>query len=108
VLARGRVVLNHVPIWVAAVGAIACVVLGAVLTFRPFTSVEVLVTLAGVVAIVTGVLNLASIEEGSPAHHGLLGVAWILFGVAILGPHHSRTHHGPQAHRCRRLPGSGG
>jgi uncharacterized membrane protein HdeD (DUF308 family) len=72
------------PTWLRAVVAAACVGVGAVLTVRPFTSVEVLVSLVGVVAIVTGVSELASDQVETKTQRQPLGVAWVLFGVAIL------------------------
>jgi uncharacterized membrane protein HdeD (DUF308 family) len=55
-----------------------------VLIFRPFTSVDVLVLVAGIVAILTGVLTLVSPEERAPAYRWLVGVGWIVLGVAVL------------------------
>jgi len=84
VLTLGRIV-SRLPAWVVVVIAVACVVLGAVLTFRPFTSVDVLVLVAGLVAIVTGALTIVSDEEErSPAYRWLVGVGWIVLGVVVL------------------------
>jgi uncharacterized membrane protein HdeD (DUF308 family)/alpha-beta hydrolase superfamily lysophospholipase len=54
------------------------------LTLRPFTSVEVLVLFAGINAVLTGVLALASPEAESSAHRWLVGGGWIVLGVVIL------------------------
>lgn len=72
------------PAWAVAVVAVTCVVGGAVLMLRPFTSVEVLVLVAGLVAVVTGTLTLVSHEERSAAYRVLVGGGWIVLGVVIL------------------------
>jgi uncharacterized membrane protein HdeD (DUF308 family)/acetyl esterase/lipase len=77
--------VSRLPAWVVVVVALACVAGGVVLTFRPFTSVDVLVLVAGLVGIVTGVLTLVSPDErSSPAYRWLVGVGWIVLGVAVL------------------------
>jgi len=76
--------MSRLPAWVVALVALACVAGGVVLIFRPFTSVDVLVLVAGIVAIVTGVLTLVSPEERPPAFRWLVGVGWIVLGVAVL------------------------
>jgi uncharacterized membrane protein HdeD (DUF308 family)/acetyl esterase/lipase len=74
----------QLPLWARVIVAVACVAGGAVLTFRPFTSVEVLVLLAGVNAILTGALTLFSRDEKSPAYPWVLGLGWIALGVVLL------------------------
>ena len=69
--------------WVVVV-AMACVVLGAILTLRPFTSIDLLVPVAGLVAIATCALTLVSGDERAPAYRWLVGVGWIVLGVMVL------------------------
>lgn len=76
--------VERLPRWVIAVIAVACVVIGTVLTMRPFTSVEVLVTFAGASAVLTGVLALAGRESRSWMQRWLIGTGWVVLGVAIL------------------------
>jgi uncharacterized membrane protein HdeD (DUF308 family)/acetyl esterase/lipase len=76
--------VSRLPWWVVVIVAVACVAVGAVLTVRPFTSVDVLVVVAGIAAIVTGVLALVSADERAPAYQWLVGVGWIVLGIAIL------------------------
>lgn len=66
-----------------ALGAV-CVVVGAVLTVRPFTSLGVLVTLVIVAALVTGVTDLTvAARTGWPRLDTAVGVGWIAIGVAV-------------------------
>jgi uncharacterized membrane protein HdeD (DUF308 family)/acetyl esterase/lipase len=74
----------RLPAWVVVLVALACVAGGVVLIFRPFTSIDVLVLVAGIVSIVTGVLTLLSPEERAPAYRWLVGAGWIVLGVAVL------------------------
>ena len=75
---------SRLPAWVVMVVALACVVLGTVLTLRPFTSTELLVLVAGLVAIATGALTLVSSDGRAPALRWLLGAGWIVLGIAVL------------------------
>ena len=76
--------MSRLPWWVVVPVALALVVLGTILIFRPFTSVDVLIFFAGVIAIVTGVLTLVSPDERSEAYRWLVGVAWIVLGIVVL------------------------
>ena len=73
--------MSRLPWWVVVPVALALVVLGTILIFRPFTSVDVLILFAGVIAIVTGVLTLVSPDERSEAYRWLVGLAWIVLGI---------------------------
>jgi uncharacterized membrane protein HdeD (DUF308 family)/acetyl esterase/lipase len=59
-------------------------VLGTVLALRPFTSAEVLVLLAGLGSIASGVLTLTVVEDRSVLHRLVVGVGWAVLGVVIL------------------------
>lgn len=76
--------LRGLPAWVVVVIAIGCIIGGAVLTLRPFTSVDVLVLLVGLNAVLTGVLALTGRGTRTWAHRWLFGAGWLLLGIAIL------------------------
>jgi uncharacterized membrane protein HdeD (DUF308 family) len=64
---------------------LACVVVGAILVTRPFTSLSVLTVLVGVALIVTGVSELADADlSSSPWIRRLLGIGWIVAGVLAI------------------------
>lgn len=67
-----------------AVVATGCVGGGAVLMVQPFTSVEVLVLVVGLVAVVTGVLTLVSPDDHAVAHRVLVGIGWTVLGIVVL------------------------
>jgi hypothetical protein len=54
------------------------------LTVRPLASIDVLILIVGFVGIVTGTLTLVSQDERSPLYRWLVGVGWIVLGVAVL------------------------
>jgi uncharacterized membrane protein HdeD (DUF308 family) len=54
------------------------------LTVRPLASIDVLILIVGLVGIVTGTLTLVSQDERSPLYRWLVGVGWIVLGVAVL------------------------
>ncbi len=65
----------------AVLGAV-CVVVGIVLTLRPFTSLTVLVVLVVVAALATGIAELASADDsGERGWATVRGVGWIVVGV---------------------------
>jgi uncharacterized membrane protein HdeD (DUF308 family)/alpha-beta hydrolase superfamily lysophospholipase len=69
----------------ALVVGLACVVLGVVLATRPFTSLSVLVLLVGVAMIATGISEISGADTSPRPRLGrLLGVGWIVTGVAAL------------------------
>jgi uncharacterized membrane protein HdeD (DUF308 family) len=76
--------MSRLPWWVVVPVALALLVLGTILIFRPFTSVDVLILFAGLIAIVTGVLTLVSPDERSRAYQWLVGLAWIVLGIVVL------------------------
>lgn len=76
--------LGRWPWWGRAIVAVACVVVGVVLTLRPFTSAAVLVRLAGVAAIVTGASALTADDERSTTPRRIVGIGWIVIGVVAL------------------------
>ncbi|HWL43656.1 MAG TPA: lipase family protein [Ilumatobacter sp.] len=76
--------VDRLPVRATVLIAVACVAGGVALTLRPFTSVEVLVLLAGINAVLTGVLALASPDAQSSAHRWLVGGGWIVLGAVIL------------------------
>jgi uncharacterized membrane protein HdeD (DUF308 family) len=81
-----RRIVSRLPSWMVVIVTVACVVLGAILTLRPFTSADVLVVVAGLVAIATGVLSIVSGEdEGrAPSWRWLVGLRWIGLGIVVL------------------------
>jgi uncharacterized membrane protein HdeD (DUF308 family) len=65
---------------------LACVAVGIALTFRPFTSLSVLVVVVGVALIATGVGKLTDETGGGrTAFDWLAAAAWIAAGVVALG-----------------------
>jgi uncharacterized membrane protein HdeD (DUF308 family)/alpha-beta hydrolase superfamily lysophospholipase len=77
-------VLARLPRPVVAIVAVVCVAGGVVLTVRPFTSVEVLVLLVGINAVLTGVLMLADRDAEPSTRRLVVGGAWVLLGVGVL------------------------
>lgn len=75
--------VSRLPRWAAIVVALACVVGGVVLIFRPFTSVEVLVVLAAVNAVLTGALMLTAAEGRRSRSELLVGLGWIVLGIVL-------------------------
>src|SRR6266508_6956280 len=75
---------SRLPAWMVVLFALACVAVGAVLALRPFASVDVLVLVAGLAAIATGVLTIVSGEERPPVYRWVVGVGWIAVGVVVL------------------------
>jgi hypothetical protein len=75
--------VSRLPRWAAIVVALACVVGGVVLIFRPFTSVEVLVVLAAVNAVLTGALMLTAAEGRRSRSQLLVGLGWIVLGIVL-------------------------
>jgi uncharacterized membrane protein HdeD (DUF308 family) len=79
-----RAPVAWLPVWAVLPVAVLCVVGGAVLTLRPFSSVETLVALVGINAILAGVLTLVSPAERSPSYRWLPGAGWVVLGIVVL------------------------
>ena len=63
----------------------ACAVLGAVLTLRPFTSLEVLVLLVAGAFLTTGVIELVQARDApTPAVAVAAGLGWIAAGIVVV------------------------
>jgi hypothetical protein len=72
------------PRWATAPVALACAAGGTLMALRPFTSVEDLVALAGVNALLAGLLLFVSRDEAIPEPRMLLGLGWIVLGLVML------------------------
>ena len=75
-----RRLLAGVPWWIALLLAIAALAVGVVITFRPFTSLGVLVGLVAAAFLITGLSEIASPESGRT---GWIGGAWIVGGIGV-------------------------
>lgn len=86
ILARGSTVYSRVvgrlPWWLSVLVGLACVVLGALLTFRPFGSLAALIVLLTIGLIVNGVSELLRADR--PLAAVVSGVVWIIAGVLAL------------------------
>jgi uncharacterized membrane protein HdeD (DUF308 family)/alpha-beta hydrolase superfamily lysophospholipase len=71
--------------WVGLALGILCIVLGAILLTRPFSSLAVLILVVAIAAVVAGISDIAGRErEASPRLTAVVGSGWILVGIAIL------------------------
>jgi uncharacterized membrane protein HdeD (DUF308 family) len=82
----GLAVFRRLPRWMSLILGLACVVVGAVLTVRPFTSLVVLAALAAAALLVTGVMELAAVA-GSPSAviTVVAGLGWLVAGIVVAG-----------------------
>jgi uncharacterized membrane protein HdeD (DUF308 family) len=75
-------IARHLPWWLVFLLGAACVVLGAVLTARPFESLAVLAALVAAALIVAGVSELASAEASPrPGLERVVGIVWMVAGI---------------------------
>src|SRR5690349_2727821 len=75
---------RQLPVWAELILGVGCVIAGAALTLRPFTSLGVLVLLIAICAIATGIAELAAASQAtSPRLAQAAGVGWIVAGVAV-------------------------
>ena len=75
---------RELPRWLSVAAGLVCVVVGAVLTLRPFTSLAVLIVLVAVAAVVTGVSELLTAGASpAPRWAGAAGVLWIAVGAGV-------------------------
>jgi uncharacterized membrane protein HdeD (DUF308 family)/acetyl esterase/lipase len=72
------------PVWAVVPVALLCVLGGVALALRPFTSVEGIVVLAGINAILSGALVLTSRDDATLERGTLLGLGWVVLGVVVL------------------------
>lgn len=71
--------------WIGGLAGLACAVFGAVLMFRPFDSLTVLVAVVAVVAVVVGASELAESRRARLGWPGLVGgLVWISLGVVVI------------------------
>lgn len=75
---------SRLPRWGRSALGVACVILGAALTTRPFTSLSVLVLLAGATAIITGATRWGTARSTAGRLDDVLAVGWILAGILII------------------------
>jgi len=68
------------PWWVAGLVALAAIGVGIAITFRPFTSLGVLVGLVAAAFLITGVSEIVSAEATRAVW---IGTAWIAGGIAV-------------------------
>ena len=72
------------PRWGRILFGLFCVIAGAGLTLRPFTSLGALVALVALAALVTGLADIFSSDyAAAPGPQRVLGVLWIVSAVAI-------------------------
>jgi len=77
--------LDRLPWWVVAALGLATSVLGAVLVFRPFTSLSVLVVIVAVGLFLTGATTLAGARLAAPRWPVVVaGAAWIVAGIVVV------------------------
>lgn len=83
--ARWSQAVQRLPRSVSATLGVVCVVVGAVLTLRPFSSLAVLVLMVAAGLVSTGLVELFSARD-SPAPRLAIaaGVGWLAAGVAVL------------------------
>ena len=74
------------PQWLRTVVAVASIVLGAVLVWRPVASLGVLALLFGAALVLTGALELAGVGDDGrrPRWRTLVGLLWIVTGVFVV------------------------
>lgn len=81
---RSPVAGFRLPRWLSLVLGLALVAIGAVLTFRPFASLSVLIVLVAVAAIVAGIAEMASArEQDTPWLAAVAGAAWLVVGIGV-------------------------
>jgi uncharacterized membrane protein HdeD (DUF308 family)/alpha-beta hydrolase superfamily lysophospholipase len=79
------VMRRRIPRWLSLVVGIASVVIGAVLTLRPFTSLSVLVALVAAILILTGTSDFIEADASPfPRLAQIAGAAWIVVGIVVL------------------------
>jgi uncharacterized membrane protein HdeD (DUF308 family) len=77
---------GRLPWWVTALAGLVCAAVGVSLTFRPFTSLSVLVLIVGIAMVATGVGKLTDEPAvGRTIDDRLAGAAWIVGGIVALG-----------------------
>ncbi|MFD4467250.1 lipase family protein [Rhodococcus sp. NPDC058505] len=85
-LRRTVELLDRTPRWVSILLGVGCAALGLALLTRPLTSLTLLGILIGAACVTTGVSDLmAASRSATPRTGRVLGVAWILLGIAIVG-----------------------
>jgi uncharacterized membrane protein HdeD (DUF308 family)/pimeloyl-ACP methyl ester carboxylesterase len=77
-------VFRRLPRWIPLILGLVCVVAGAVLVVRPFTSLSVLATLVAAALLVTGVMELAAVPVWPPAAiTASAGLGWLVAGIVV-------------------------
>jgi uncharacterized membrane protein HdeD (DUF308 family)/alpha-beta hydrolase superfamily lysophospholipase len=77
--------LRRLPWWVGSLLGLACAVLGAVLIFRPFDSLSVLIVVVAVGAFLMGASSVSQARRSATGWPGIAaGLVWIAVGVAVL------------------------
>jgi uncharacterized membrane protein HdeD (DUF308 family)/alpha-beta hydrolase superfamily lysophospholipase len=77
--------LRRLPWWVGSLLGLACAVLGAVLIFRPFDSLSVLIVVVAVGAFLMGASSVSQARRSATGWPGVAaGLVWIAVGVAVL------------------------
>jgi uncharacterized membrane protein HdeD (DUF308 family)/alpha-beta hydrolase superfamily lysophospholipase len=75
--------VRRVPWWVGSALGLACAVLGAVLVFRPFTSLSVLIAVVAIGMVATGLTTLRAGLDRSRWLEVLTGAGWLAVGIAV-------------------------
>jgi uncharacterized membrane protein HdeD (DUF308 family)/alpha-beta hydrolase superfamily lysophospholipase len=77
--------LRRLPWWVGSVLGLLCAVLGAVLVFRPFTSLSVLIAVVAIGMIITGATTLRTRPTEGPRWPATVaGIGWLAAGLAVV------------------------
>jgi uncharacterized membrane protein HdeD (DUF308 family)/alpha-beta hydrolase superfamily lysophospholipase len=81
----GTMITNRLPWWLGSALGLACAALGAVLIFRPFDSLSVLVFLVGGGSLLLGITTAAAARRSPhPRPHLAAAAVWIGVGVVVL------------------------
>ncbi len=74
------------PRWGRITLGLLCVIVGVVLTFKPFTSIGALAALVALTAFVTGLADLCTADlAAAPDPQRVIGVLWIFAGLLVVG-----------------------
>ena len=76
--------LRGLPTWLRVAVAGTAVVVGAALTTRPFTSLDVLVWLVAVAAVTTGLLRWVTARATAGRWDDVVAAGWVVLGVVVI------------------------
>jgi uncharacterized membrane protein HdeD (DUF308 family)/alpha-beta hydrolase superfamily lysophospholipase len=83
-----RSLVGRLPWWIGSALGLACAVLGAILVFRPFTSLSVLIAVVAIGMMATGLTTLRAGLGRSSLHRSrrlevIIGLGWLAVGIAV-------------------------